>query len=70
MNPASVNFDIVLANLSAISLMRSEQKPGRFCENLRAREAQVSAFAEATARQADHLSNQLATFPVRAAVVE
>ena len=49
MNPASVNFDIVLANLSAISLTRSEQKPGRFCENFGgAREARVSAFARAS----------------------
>jgi len=35
-----------------------------------AREAQVLAIAEATARQADHLSKQLSTFAVRAAVVE
>jgi hypothetical protein len=70
MNPASVNFDIVLANLSTISLTRSEQKPGRFCENLLAREAQVSAVAEATALPVDHSGNQLSTFPVRAAVLE
>jgi hypothetical protein len=70
MNPPSVNFDIVLANLSAISLTLQSRSQEEFAKILVAREAQVPAAAEATARQADQLSNQLSTFPVRAAVVE